>query len=212
MFRNLFRPYGRVWNFLNTITDAVGLSLCYLVCCLPLLTFGGATAALYDAAAHGIRNREGDTYRRFFRTLRREFKTGALVTLLWGAVLAFGFYVLSLLDWAGATDSRAAIMAGAYRMLLVLPMMVLLWSSVLLSRFTYGFRALTVTALRFLPGHPLQTLVLGIVTWFAGWYCIHYPIGLLFTPGALALGWTFVTEPIFTKYGGGLKSASENEE
>ena len=58
MFRSIFRPYGLVWTILNTITDVVGLALCWLLCCLPVVTLFPATAALYDAVVHGIRYRE----------------------------------------------------------------------------------------------------------------------------------------------------------
>lgn len=77
MFRSIFRPYGLVWTVLNTVTDVVGLTLCWLLCCLPVVTLFPATAALYDAVVHGIRYREEGPYKRFFRTFRRSGKAAS---------------------------------------------------------------------------------------------------------------------------------------
>lgn len=204
MFRSIFRPYGPVWNFCNTITDVLLLSLLWCGCSLPLITLGASTTALYGAAVHGIRYREPGLYRRFFRTFRREWKTSVPVTLLWGAVLLFGFYVLALLDEAAAEEAMAGVMAGGYRVLMGIPLTCACWSVMLLSRFTYKFRDLTANALRFLPVHLLQSLAVGVFTWVVCRYCFHYPIALTFAPAVTVIGWSLVAEPVFKKYGGGL--------
>ena len=212
MFRSIFRPYGPVWNFCNTITDVLLLSLLWCGCSLPLITLGASTTALYDAAVHGIRYREPGLYRRFFRTFRREWKTSVPVTLIWGAVLLFGFYVLALLDEAAAEEAMAGVMAGGYRVLMGIPLTCACWSVMLLSRFTYKFRDLTANALRFLPVHLLQSLAVGVFTWVVCRYCFHYPIALTFAPAAAVIGWSLVAEPVFKNYGGGLGEESPSDE
>lgn len=212
MFRSFFRPYGPVWNFFNAITDVLLLSLLWCACSLPLITLGASTTALYDAAVHGIRYREPGVYRRFFRTFRREWKTSVPVTLLWGAVLLFGFYVLALLDEAAAEETAAGLMAGGYRVLMGIPLTAACWSCMLLSRFTYKFRELTVNAVRFLPVHLLQSLAIGAFTWLVCWYCFHYPIALTFAPAVAVIGWSLLAEPVFKKYGGGLGEESPSDE
>lgn len=212
MFRSIFRPDGPVWNFCNAITDVLLLSLLWCTCSLPLITLGASTTALYDAAVHGIRYREPGVYRRFFRTFRREWKTSVPVTLLWGAVLLFGFYVLALLDEAAAEETAAGLMAGGYRVLMGIPLTATCWSCMLLSRFTYQFRELTANAVRFLPVHLLQSLAIGAFTWLVCWYCFHYPIALTFAPAVAVIGWSLLAEPVFKKYGGGLGEESPSDE
>ena len=206
MFRSIFRPYGPVWNFFNAITDVLLLSLLWCACSLPLITLGASTTALYDAAVHGIRYREPGLYRRFFRTFRREWKTSVPVTLLWGLILLFGLYVLALLDEAAAEETVAGIMAGGYRVLMGIPLTAACWSCMLLSRFTYRFRELTVNALRFLPVHLLPSVAVGVLSRLVCWYCFHYPIALTFAPAVMAIGWSLAAEPVFKKYGGGLEN------
>ena len=66
----LFSPDGLLWKILNSLTDIFALSLIWLFCCLPVITIGPATTALYDAVTHGIRYQETGLYRRFFRTFK----------------------------------------------------------------------------------------------------------------------------------------------
>lgn len=210
MFGSIFKPYGPVWNFCNTITDVLGLSLLWCFCCLPIVTIGAATTALYDAAVRGIRYKEPVVYRRFLRTFRAELKTSALCTLLWGAVLLFGSFVLALLREAGQESTAAALMAGGYEVLLLIPIGAACWSAAILSRFTYGFRSLVITAIRFLPAHLLASLGIAAATRITIWYVFDNPIALTFAPAALVLAWSLLAEPVFAKYGGSLQSDSQD--
>ena len=85
---NLFNPDALLWRWCSRILDVMVLSILWFFCSLPAVTAGAASAALYDAAVHGIRRDEPGAYARFLRTFRRELKTGCLASLLWGAVIA----------------------------------------------------------------------------------------------------------------------------
>ena len=150
MFRSIFRPYGLVWTVLNTITDVVGLTLCWLLCCLPIVTVFPATAALYDAVVHGIRYREEGPYKRFFRTFRAEWKSGILSTLLWGAVLGFFGYLLAVLLTMARQDSGFSLYAGIYLAGMLLPIGAACWSAAIISPVHFFFPGSDGTAVRFL--------------------------------------------------------------
>ena len=206
MFGHLFRPYGRLWTILNNITDVVALSVLWCLCCLPVVTVVPATTALYDSVVRGVRFGGEGVYRRFFRTFRNELWLGVGSTILWGLILFFGAWVLALLQEAGQEDSRAALMAGAYRALIAIPLAAACWSALIPSRFTCSFRELVGLSVRYLPAHLLSSLLIAAFTWLVFWYCRNYPMGLIFAPAVCALGWSFVVEPVFSKYGGGLKA------
>lgn len=205
MFRSIFKPYGLVWNVCNTITDVLALSILWCACCLPVFTIGAATTALYDSAVRGIRFRQEGLYRRFFRTFRAELKTGTAVTLLWGAVLILGSYMLALLEQFGPEHTQAAMLAGAYRVLLTVPLAAACWSAAILSRFTFRFWELTGMSIRFLPAHLLSSAAIGALTWIVFRYCFEFPLALTFAPALTVLGWSLAAEPVFRKYGGGLQ-------
>lgn len=204
MFRSIFKPYGTVWTLLNTITDVLGLSLLWCACSLPIITVGAATTALYDAAVRGIRYGQPGLYRRFFRTFKNELLTASLATLVWGVLLVFCSYVLAFLTEAGAENTGAAIMGGAYRAFMLFPIGAACWSCTILSRFTYGFRDLILISLRFLPAHLPSSLGLALLTWVGFRFCLSYSLSLTFAPALLALGWSVLAEPVFAKHGGGI--------
>ena len=211
MFRSLFRPYGPVWNFLNHVTDVLGLSLLWCLCCLPVVTIGPDTTALDDAVVRGIRYGEEGVYGRFLRTFRAELRTGIPATLIWGVILLFGAWVLALLQEAGQEDAAASLMAGAYHAVLAIPVAAACWSVMMPSRVPCSFRELLVLSVRYLPAHLLPSVLIAAFTWLVFWYCCQYPIGLTFAPAVCVLCWSFAAERVFAKYGAGLQNANPED-
>lgn len=201
MSRSIFRPYGPLWNMLNTITDVLGLSLCWLLCCLPIITIFPATAALYDAVVRGIRYREPNPYRRFFSTFRKEWKSGILSTLLWGVVLGFFGYLLAMLLYMAREDSSYTVYAGVYLAGMLLPIASACWSAAIISRFTFSFGALTKTALKFLIAHFLRSIAMAACTVVIVEFTRRYLIWVFAAPACTALVWSVFAEPVFAKYG-----------
>ena len=50
MFQSLFNPDSAFFRFTGRVLDAVVLSVLFLVCCLPVVTAGASTLALYAVA------------------------------------------------------------------------------------------------------------------------------------------------------------------
>lgn len=76
------------------------LSICWLVCCLPVVTVGAATSALYYASMKNHLG-EGTIIRNFFRAFVRDFKQSLLLELIVVAVagvLIVDLYVLPQMD------------------------------------------------------------------------------------------------------------------
>lgn len=210
--RSIFRPYGLVWTILNTITDVIGLTLCWLLCCLPVVTVFPATAALYDAVVHGIRYREDGPYKRFFRTFRTEWKSGILSTLLWGLVLGmFGFLLTVVLSLTGQ-DGRYSLYAGIYLAGMLLPISAACWSAAIISRFTFSFPALTGTALRFVVAHFLRSLAMAACTVAVVLFTWNYPIWVFAAPACLMLLWSVFAEPAFARYGAAITPVTPEED
>lgn len=212
MFRSIFRPYGLVWTVLNTVTDVVGLTLCWLLCCLPIVTAFPATAALYDAVVHGIRYREEGPYKRFFRTFRAEWKSGILSTLLWGAVLGFFGYLLAVLLTMAQQDSSFSLYAGIYLAGMLLPIGAACWSAAIISRFTFSFLALTGTAVRFVIAHFFRSLGIAACTVALAVFTWNYPIWIFAAPACLMLLWSVFAEPVFAKYGAAITPVTPDED
>lgn len=211
MFGSLFRYKGTLWHVLNNITDVLGLSMLWVLCSLPVITLGAATTALYDSVVHCVRYGQEGPYRRFFRTFRNELPVSALSTLLWGLIAFCGSYMLRLLSVLGPESRSAALAVYAYFFVLMLLLGICCWVFPLLSRFSFGFVSLNLTALRFAFAHLFSTIALVVLTLFALWASIRYILALLVAPAMLMLLWSLPIERAFAKHGGAIERAVDKD-
>lgn len=94
---NLFNLDSPLMQFLTKITDLIILNVLYLVCCIPVVTIGAATTALYTVALKAAKNEESYIVRSFFRALKDNFKIGTLswlIVFVAGMVLWMDFQIL----------------------------------------------------------------------------------------------------------------------
>jgi len=197
----LFNPESNFWKPFGYLVDIFLLSLCWLICSIPVITIGAASTALYDATIHTIRFKEGGTYARFFRTFKNEFKLSTLSWLMWMVIWATGFYVLRF----AAGINSLFLMAGL--VLMLLPTGMMCWVFPILSRFTYDFSSLNKTAVAFAGIHIVSTLVVALSTVITVYFCVWLWLPALFMPALLMLFWSIFMEKTFKKY-----MPAENEE
>lgn len=79
-----------LWNSENPliqiylkILEVIELSILWLIACLPVVTVGAATTALYYTAVKTLRNSRGYVARSFFASFRENFRQSTLVTVVW---------------------------------------------------------------------------------------------------------------------------------
>mgnify|MGYP002861049299 CR=1 FL=1 len=111
--RKVFDPDNFLWAALAKGVDVVGLSIAWLLLCLPVVTIGPASAALYYTVVKCLRQKEKRTFGVFFRAFRDSLKQGVLATLIClpvAAALAFGYVVME----ANRGAPLGAVMFVAY--------------------------------------------------------------------------------------------------
>lgn len=203
MFRSFFNPENPFFRFTGRVLDIMVLSVLWLVCSLPVVTIGPASAALYYSCAKCLRHQESGPYRNFLSAFRQNLKTGigATVVFLLLAVLLDAGY-LFLVMAAGAGGSVWGVVRTMYLVLLVIPVSMASCAFPLLSRFTYTVGGLLSNSLRLTFRHLPRVVAAGALTVTAVvltvlfWY---YGVMLL-TPALCALLSTFLLEPVFRKY------------
>lgn len=200
MFRNLFNPDNALMLTMAQVTDCIFLSLFWLLGCFPVVTMGASFAALYDAAYRTFRQGEKNSWQRFWKVFRENWKTGIVPTIVFlvlCAVLVKGMIAL----WNAAVYgmiSWALFSAGAVVGVLALGILSVLFP--MLSRFENSPAALLKnTALIALANMP-RTLVLGFVNAVSLLLCVRYVFPLFFLPALAALISTLLIEPMFKPY------------
>ncbi len=79
--KKLFSLDSSVFRFLTKLGSLIMLSLCWLVCCIPLVTIGASTAALLRCC-FDLREDRGGIYRAFFKAFISDLKLGTAVWLI----------------------------------------------------------------------------------------------------------------------------------
>lgn len=84
---DLFNVDGPVLQFVNKIVYSVYLNILWFLCCIPVITIGASTTALFYVTLKISKNEEGNITKAFFRSFRENFRQG---TLIWLILLALG--------------------------------------------------------------------------------------------------------------------------
>lgn len=86
---SIFDVNNPFWQFLNKMADLFLLSLLWMLCSLPVITFGASTTAFLAILMELNQNLEGSIFKDFFRKFRRFFKRATLVWLIQLPLLLF---------------------------------------------------------------------------------------------------------------------------
>ena len=200
MFRNLFDPENPLMVTMTQITDSIFLSLFWLLGCLPVVTAGASFAALYDAAYRGFRKGEKNSWSRFTKVYRENWKAGIVPTVIF---LGAGCLLMKALVglWNAAVWGRISWMlfsAGALLGVLVLGILSVLFP--MLSRFENSAAGLLKNTLLLSLANLPRTLALGIVNAVSVLLCLRFVVPLFFLPALAALVDSLFIEPMFLPY------------
>lgn len=94
---DLFNADGPVLQFVNKIVYSVYLNILWFVCCIPIVTIGASTTALFYVTLKMAKNEEGNITKSFFHSFKDNLKQGTkiwLILLSLGIILGIDGYVL----------------------------------------------------------------------------------------------------------------------
>ena len=197
--RRVFDPENLWWAFLGRGVDLVGLSLAWGFLCIPILTFGPATSALYYTVVKCFRQKEKNTFQIFWRAFRGNLKQGIRATLICVPVLLlliFGYSVMKA-NWG---SDFGAVMFVAYDIALVVPLGVMVWLFPLLGRFDAPLKDSLRTAAMLTFRHLPSTVILVLLTVETAVSLIEKWWPVFFAPALWALLCSLFMERIFPKY------------
>ena len=93
---------------LSRLADMFFLSVLWLVCCLPVITIGPATAAMYYVALKWARKEDVKISAAFFDAFKKNFKQGVALNLIFlvvGIVLVLDYFIMSAQEGTYGTIS-----------------------------------------------------------------------------------------------------------
>lgn len=187
-------------RWFTKLADVVLLSLMWVLCCLPVVTIGASSVALYDAITRCVHGNQESPFKYFFHVFKTELLRGIGITLLW-AVLGVALYLgyCFLRQW-GQNSSFASGYSVVYLGTMLIPVSVLLWLIPMEARFSYGFFGLHKAAATFALVHlPTTGIVLGILA-VAAVITVFVPALVVLLPGIVVTLQSWFVEKIFKKY------------
>ena len=202
MLNQIFNPENGLFRMTGKVFDLVVLSALWLLCSLPVVTVGSATAALYYSAVKCVRRDEEHLVRNFFHSFQENLRAGIPVTLIALVVALFLNWGRSIL-LAAALEQGGALVAVyiAYLVALIAPIGVVCYAFPLLSRFAFGPVGLISAAFKLALGHLPATVVMVITLAAAVSLCVQNlllsMLPLLLCPAVVALVWSLFLERIF---------------
>lgn len=197
---HFFNGDNFVFRYSNYILDMVTLSILWLFCSLPLVTAGGATAALYYTISCHTRKGRVLPYGEYLRSFRENLKPGIPSGLLTIAVLALLWTGLTLMRALAFYDNRYMIIYSMYYFACIIPLGIICYAFPLLGRFQISFGQLLITSFQLALRHLPTTVILVVLAVLTGAVCTSLYWTFLFLPALTVLVMSFLLERIFKKY------------
>ena len=200
MFKNLLNPNNSLMITMSWITDCIFLSLFWLLGCFPVVTVGASFAALYDAAFRGYRRGDKNSWQRFIRVYRDNWKQSILPTVAF--LIAVYLLAKALIGlWNSAVAGSLGWMAfSGLTFVGVVLLGILSIPFPLLSRFENTFGSLLKNSVLLALANLPRTIALGVLNAATVFLCIRYVFPVFFLPALAALIGSLFIEPMFKPY------------
>lgn len=206
MLDNIFNMDNLFFKILNRISDVFILSIIYVISCIPIITIGAATTALYYTAINAISREDGYVFKMYCKSFKANFKQSTImwvIMMVVGAVLTTDVYFW-FISW---TENHTKIAQPLLLLSVVLSILyVLIFTYVfpLLSKFdnTIGviFRNSFLLSIKYFPRTILLISIpcLIISTIFISGYGFLFV--LILGSGTMAYLQAFIFRSIFKHY------------
>lgn len=186
--------------FLSRTADLVILSVLWLVCCIPVITIGPASSALYYVALKMARKEEIRVTACFFKGFKTNFKQGLAYSLIFlplGALLVFNYL------WA--STGASTIFVAIYFALLVWLLCTMFFTFPMQAQFYNTVKQTIINAMILASRKVLTTIavfamnILPVVVALFGTviFVQTLPVWLFLAPGLIAFGCSLLFIKIF---------------
>lgn len=198
---NFFNLDNPLFSVLNKICDMLFLSIVYILLCLPIVTIGPASTALYYTMVKVIRKERGYVFREFFKSFRLNFKRASIVGVM--LVIAFAVLAFDLFYAYGLTSpdsSKGSVLMGVFIGISFLVVAVSIYIFPILSRFDMTIKQLIKAAIYMSMRHMHFTILMMLVNALAVVLIYFFFAFIFIAPATVILVNSFMMELVFKKY------------
>lgn len=188
------------------LVDIYLISLLWIICCIPIITAGAATSAMYYTVRKSVNGSRGYLWRNYWD----QFKDGLLDSLKIGLIFELIFLLLAsdmyLTRGFLAAGSKFGYLFFFFGILLIVAILWFMWTFNYRARFSQTWKGSMKNGIILFFVHLPQTLIMLVVlafqvvlTFLVCYYLTLVPL-LPFIPASTCVVLDKVLEPIFRKY------------
>jgi len=204
--KDFFNFDGPFFTIITRAGDLILLNILWLICCIPIVTIGAATTALYFETMKLAENNEGYVAKNFFRSFKENLLQSTIIWVIMlaiGFVLGYFFYTVFLYD-LGLGGTEQLVVVTVLFMLAVVYAMIFVYIFALQSKFVnkvkHTFKNAIVLGIRHLPYTAIliASYVLAIFLYIK--FSFLFPVFIFVGVAAIAYGQSFIYNKIFNIY------------
>lgn len=181
----------------NKVFDVIAVSLLWFVCCIPVITAGASTTALYDTVFKNIRQNRGYCYKGFFKCFKENFKNTVPASIIFAILTVVSMWDISLALSGGSVISGYQI---TFFILWILAMTWAIWTFALTARFENNWKNTLKNGLLMFFAHLPVTLGMAVIFALSAMLVWDIPVLIVVLPvGGMLLN-SFMLEKVFKRY------------
>lgn len=193
---------GGLVRFLSKASDICIIGILWLICCLPIVTFGASTTAAYYTIIKVVKRQRGTLSREFIQALKKNFKDSVMIHCFY--LVIEGFLVFNIYQAYQALETRDSAVAlnqlFIYAAFLLLVMTAGIYTYPALSRFSMKRNELIQFSFVAMCRHlPITILLIAVFVASFG-AMVLLPVGIIFMPGICLYLYGLIMEPVLRKY------------
>lgn len=181
----------------NKVFDVIVVSLLWFVCCIPVITAGASTTALYDTVFRNIRQNRGYCYKGFFKCFKDNFKNTVQASIIFAILTVVSMWDISLALSGGSVISGYQI---TFFILWILAMTWAIWTFALTARFENNWKNTLKNGLLMFFAHLPVTLGMAVIFALSAMLVWDIPVLIVVLPVGGMLLDSFMLEKVFKRY------------
>ena len=194
----IFSSDSPFMTFVNKLGQVIIINLMWLVGCIPIITIGTSTIAMYYAIVKTVRAECGYSVKEFWRAYRMNLVKGILLLILIAVCVVLIYINRQYMSNLGS--AFGLVMFVIYDILAVILAVMLAYAVPVLSRFTVKPAKYISMIFTMSFRHLLSTV--GVLAGTVGIIILisFFPITVLFAPGVWCFCLSFLVEKAMREY------------
>ena len=204
--RDFFNMDGPFFTVINRLGDLILLNILWLICCIPIITIGASTTALYFETMKLADNNEGYIARNFFKSFKQNFLQSTVIWIvLFVTGFGIGYFLYNMLFHSENMGASSQLISfSIVLMLCIIYAMIFVYVFPLQSKFVnkikYTIKNALILGIRHLPMTAIIIASYAIAIFCFVKFSFLLPVFLLIGVAAIAYGQSFIFNKIFNIY------------